>query len=158
MRKVLLASAVFILAGTGSAFAVVVDDTDILITSHLDQACSIDVQDADVVVGPDTTPAPGTFTTTCNFEDAPSMTIKFSSLSGGVFNSAEGVTVDYLITYEGGPSQLASLSDGGSTFDVTAAPGPTANLPVSRDFTVALVEALSIAGDYQDTLSINVIP
>lgn len=146
MRKILLATALTFV-GAAPAFAV---DATVTINSSLAKAC--DVSDATTLLTLDgITPANGSFTTTCNFSSA-TIDVTFDSQYGGVFNSVENVTAPYTLTYNLTPYTSADLLDGETA---THAAGSS---PTIRNYSVALNAALTVAGDYTDTLTITVVP
>jgi len=159
MRRILLASTAFVLAGASAAFAVEPPKSaQFTVTSTLAASCSIGTgESTEVVVGPAASVVgTGEFTTTCNFEDA-DMTVSFVSDNGGVENGVEDITVDYTIAY-GGDDALASEATLATPFEVAAASGPVAGAAIDRSFTVTLVDDITVAGDYTDTLTVTVAP
>lgn len=150
MRKVLLATAAFAFIGAGQALAV--GPGEVTINSHVEPACSLVSSDSEVDVGPGTDAANVEFTTTCNFSVA-DITITFSSANGGVLNTLENELQTYTLTYDGSAVSALGL------FHTAMLPsGPSAGDNILRTATVALDEALTVAGDYQDTLTISVSP
>jgi hypothetical protein len=145
MRKVLLATAAFGLLGASQALA-----AEVTITSSLEQSCTIDAFD-DTIELDGITPVEASFTSTCNFSSA-NVDITFDSLNGALHNSVEDVDAPYTLTYDSVDYTSAALEDGET---VSEAAGTSPNV---RTYEVALDAALTIAGDYSDTLTITVVP
>ncbi len=153
MRKILLAGAAM-LATTSLAMAA--DSANVELTSTVAKSCSI-TSGGDINVGTTIAPQAGTFTTSCNFSAA-NLTISMQSEFGGLKNAVEGVTVPYDVAYD-------SQTKASGTITAAALPAARAFTPqaaggasVLRNFTVALQSALTVGGDYEDTLTISVAP
>ena len=152
MRKLLLATAVIAL-GTSSAMAA--GSVNFNLKSSLGKVCSIATTASDLTVGPAAaTTAAGAFDTTCNFELS-DLTVTFTSGNGGLYNTVENVTVPYTVSFDG---ETIASADAKAGVPLVRASGAIANAPISRPFTVALANDITIAGDYADVLTVDVAP
>jgi hypothetical protein len=152
MRKLLLTTVAFLVAGAGTALAAGGKTVEFNLSSTLGKTCTIAAASTNLVVGPSAAAtAQGDFATNCNFE-ASDLTLTFSSLNGGLKNPVEGNTELYNITFDG----ETFGSDLGAT--LVRPSGLFANQPIARSFVVALQSDLTIAGEYSDVLAINVAP
>jgi hypothetical protein len=155
MRKILLAGAAM-LATTGMAMAA--GTVGVTINSSVPKACSVAESTTTITLAPGAgSNQPGSFKTTCNFSAA-DFTVNFKSANKGVRNAVENVTKKYTLGYNG--SNYDSETDLGTSTGttVTAAPGGTPGVEVTRNFSVAFPSALDVGGDYTDTLTITVAP
>jgi hypothetical protein len=154
MRKIILAGAAM-LATTGMAMAG--GSAPVAINSTVPKACSVTNATQTITLNPTSgSNRPGSFTTTCNFSAA-DFTVNFKSANGGVTNTVENVTKNYRLGYEDLEFDADSdLTGTGAT--VTAPPGGTPGDAIIRNFSVAFPEALTVGGDYADTLTITVAP
>ncbi len=155
MRIILLAGAAM-LATTGMAMAA--GDAAVTINSTVPKSCTVSNATSTITLTPGSgSTQPGAFTTTCNFSAA-DFTVNFKSANGGVRNSDEDVTKNYKLGYNAANYDAATElgAPGGKT--VTSAPGGTPGTPAVRTFSIAFPEALTVGGDYTDTLTITVAP
>jgi hypothetical protein len=130
----------------------------VTINSSVEKACSVEEPTATITLTPGAgSTQPGSFKTTCNFSAA-DFTVNFKSANKGVKNTVENVTKKYTLGYAG--STYDSETDLGTATGktVTAAPGGTPGVQVTRNFSVAFPAALDVGGDYTDTLTITVAP
>jgi len=152
MRNLLLATAAIVLA---SSAAMADGSVHFNLKSKLSKVCTIATAAADLTVGPAAaTTAAGAFDTTCNFELS-DLTVTFTSGNGGLYNTAENVTVPYNVTFD---NETVSSVDAKTGFPLVRSSGAVANAPISRAFTVALANDITIAGDYADVLTVDVTP
>ena len=153
MQKLLLASAAFAVIGIAPAMAG--GSVNFNLSSNLGKTCTIAATNTNLTVGPAASAgATGTFETNCNFEIS-DLTLTFTSGKGGLYNSVEGITELYNLTFDG-TTVDSGTAQGGAVF--VRASGPVANNPVTRTFDVALQHDLAIAGDYSDVLTVEVAP
>jgi len=165
MRKILLATAAFAFS---AGMAMAADDADIEINASLDEDCQITDSSASLTHGAVDEYVPGVFTYECNFIGAPQFT--FDSANDGVMTTENGgATVDYGIYLNdipafGTPSTFwLKASDTPAGYG-PGGPGPvisttvSPNVSVSPSFAVALIEPLTVAGEYSDLLTITIAP
>jgi len=150
MRKVLLATAAFVVLGTGTALAAGSNPTTISATVL--QNCTI-TDPADIDLSSSATGSSG-FDFTCNFGGSGTplpLNIGFQSANGGLVNPDDATTRGYDITYN-------SVTFAASTSLVLQADTSSgAGNTNSRTFDVTRV-ALPIAGLYSDVLTVSVAP
>jgi hypothetical protein len=147
------------LIGAGTALA---DSASVAITATQEETCTINdaTTSSALVLGAVDEPVVGTFEYECNFVGSPTLT--FTSANGGVTNGSE--TADYGIYLNDSPPSVppsswlqASTATSGAVYNnITSTTAPNTN--TSTNFQVALTEALPVAGDYADTLTIDLVP
>lgn len=157
MRKLLLATTVFALAGAGSALAE--GSGDVYITASVTPLCSM-TEPEDIDFGTD--PGQGAsdqsdFSINCNFtgDNYGDLQITFQSANGGLWNDNEGERRLYNVEYN---SQSFSSSDAEGGGYAVGDTSEAANEDLNRTLTVTLDEALDLAGDYSDTLTVSIAP
>ena len=155
MRIILLAGAAM-LATTGMAMAA--GNFAVTINSTVPKSCTVSNPTNTITLNAASgSNQSGQFTTNCNFSAA-DFTVNFKSTNGGVKNTVENVTKNYTLGY-GGSDYNSSTDLGTSTGKtITAAPGGTPGVAAVRTFSIAFPEALTVGGDYTDTLTITVAP
>ena len=153
MRNILLAGTAM-LATTSLAMAA--GSADVELTSTVAKSCSV-TSGGNINVGTTTTAQPGTFTTSCNFTAA-NLTISMQSEFGGLKNGIEGVTVPYDVAYNSQTKASGTITSLATAAARAFTAEPAGGASVLRNFTVALQTALSVGGDYEDTLTISVAP
>jgi len=153
MRNILLAGAAM-LATTSLAMAA--GSADVELTSTVTKSCGI-TSGGNIVVGTTTAAQPGTFTTSCNFTAA-NLTISMQSEFGGLKNAAENVTVAYDVAYNSQTKASSTITSAALPAARAFTPQAAGGASVLRNFTVALQAALTVGGDYEDTLTISVAP
>ena len=156
MRKLLLATTVLALAGAGTALAE--GSGEVVITAAVSPLCSMtDPDDIDFGLDPNAGASEQSeFSINCNFtgNNNGDLQITFLSANGGLLNDAEGETRLYSIGYNAQSFSSADAQSGYPVGDDIS----DANTDESRSLTVTLDEALDLAGDYTDTLTVSIAP
>jgi hypothetical protein len=164
MRKLLITAAIAALASASPAFAA--NNKQTVITAELAPVCSILTQSPSLALGAVGEAVNGDFSYTCNFVGSPALT--FSSANQGVHTDENGGSTKAYAIYlndaapsvppsawlksSATPQAYPDASNGNIT---TSNP---ANETVTPHFLVALSEALDVAGQYSDTLTISINP
>jgi hypothetical protein len=162
MRKIILSTVAAIAAMTStSAFAA--GSADVAINASLAPKCTISASSSALTLTSDKAPVAGTFEYSCNFVGSPTMT--FTSLNGGVATTENGTAkADYGIylndtAYTGDTSSWLKASQAATTQTYNGITTTvTPNTTVTPSFAVALLDTLTVAGTYSDTLTITVAP
>ena len=159
MRTLVMSCAALALIGAGAAMA---DSASVQITASQEETCTINAASTSdsIELGAVDEAVAGVFEYQCNFVGAPTLT--FTSTNGGVTNGSD--TADYgIYLNDTAPSSApstwlqASAATGGVVFNnITATTAANTNTPTN--FSVGLTEALPVAGDYSDTLTIDLVP
>ena len=161
MRKIIFSTVAAVAALTStSAFAA--GSAQVAVNANLAKECKITASSSAITLTNDKAPVAGNFEYSCNFVGSPTLT--FKSANGGVKTDDNGgATADYGIylndtAYSNDTSNWLRASQAiGQNYDgITTT--VTANTPVAPKFAVALVDTLTIAGTYSDTLTITVAP
>jgi len=158
MRRILLATAALAF-GAGTAMAAG-PDAEIAISADNPAECHITTYDALVDltgVAVDSYVEPN-FEYQCNFVGSPTLTFTSTNLGlqNGAYNSDYGIYLNDL-AISGSPSGWQQASDTPAPYTgITTTVTP--NVPVSPNFALGLSEALEVAGLYQDTLTISILP
>lgn len=161
MKRYLVAAAALL---AGPALAADSDSTRVF--ADIGAECVINAQSAEIDVSnaaPNTW-VNGVFAYQCNFIGSPTLT--FTSLNGALVNPDNGGdSVDYGIylndaPVSGTPSSalLASTATGGGVVFNNITTTLAANQEVTPFFAVGPVAALTVAGTYEDVLSIEISP
>jgi hypothetical protein len=158
MRTLVTSCAVLALIGAGSAMA---DSTSVEITATQEETCQINAgTSTTIALGDVDEPIAGTFEYECNFVGSPHLT--FTSANGGVTNGSDvadyGIYLNDVAPASPPSAWLqASASTSGAEFDgITST--TAANTNTTTNFSVGLTEPLPVAGDYSDTLTIDLVP
>ena len=142
-----------------SAFAA--GSAEIAVNASLAQTCSV-VSATPTIVLTGTTSVSGSFVYKCNFTGSP--TLKFASLNGGVKSTGtEGGTIDYFVNAgdgvtSAGPGNDSASSMTGAGRSYGGLTSTAANAEKTTGLAFALSTALTVAGEYQDTMTITVTP
>ena len=160
MRKLILSTAVALAAMTSSA-AFAAGSAEVAVNASLAPSCSI-VSSSPSLTLVGTAAVPGDFTYKCNFTGSPS--VSFTSANGGVKSTGtDANTADYYIylndnagTAGAGSARASTIGASNPFTDITKTTAPNTNTTPS--FSLALVSPLTVAGTYQDTLTISVAP
>lgn len=155
MRKVLLASTAVLLAGAASSHA-----ANVNISASVTPSCTMTSPPGNIDFG--VNPAldatlSSSFGVKCNFggEGSPyDYDVNFVSANGGLLNTLDTTVRDYEIKYDGGAPFLASAAKPGpkTEADTSSAPGATD----TKTFDVKLINALPVAGSYNDIVTVTV--
>ena len=151
MRKIILAGAAM-LATTGMAMAA---EGTVELTGSVPLECKIGASIAKVAFEEDDTSKVGSFTTNCNYSNA-SMTVSFKSDNGGLLNEDEEVLAPYVLSYGTVDKESGDILE--TTEFVTEPAGIPRNANKTRNFTVTLVDPLTVGGEYEDIITITVTP
>jgi opacity protein-like surface antigen len=168
MKKLLMMTASAALLSGAALAASQSESTEVF--ANVTPTCEIISQEAAIdltAVAPDTWSPDADFTYQCNFVGSP--TLAFSSQNSGLVNPSNGTDyVDYGVylndvDYGNTPSTSQKASDlpksygpGGDFGSITATLAP--NTPVSPIFKVGPLGAFTVAGTYQDFLTITISP
>lgn len=160
MRRILLASAALAFS---AGMAMAADTADVEITAEQEPLCTITTVSSSIALAGVDAPVAGVFEYTCNFDGAPHFV--FTSDNGGVVTSDNGGgTADYgIYLNDTAPSSApstwlqASAATAGAPYDGISFSSP-ANSLETPSFYVGLSEALPVAGNYSDTLTIEITP
>jgi hypothetical protein len=155
MRNILLVSTALVLA---SGVAMAADSSSVNVSATVTASCTMTDPD-DVSFGTD--PLVGatdsaSFDFTCNFTGdggEGALEITFASLNGGLLNGDDAEVRDYSVNYNSTGAVLASALPNTES-ETSTGPGDLNG----RSFEVKLEEALPVAGDYDDTLTISIAP
>lgn len=164
MRRILLATTAFAFS---AGMAIASDSANVEITASQAPLCEITAVSGSIPLAGVDVPVAGTFEYKCNFIGAPLFV--FTSANGGVETLDNGGGLaDYGIFLNDQtpaglgiplPSQWlpASASTAGVPF-LGISNSTTANATVAPNFQVGLTQALPVAGNYSDTLTIDIAP
>ena len=162
MRKIIFSTVAAVAALTStSAFAA--GSAEVAINAELAKECKITASSSSITLTNNKVPVAGQFEYSCNFTGSPTLT--FASANGGVkTTSGDAAAADYGIylndtayTNDTATWLKASEATTAQTFDdITTTDAP--NTTKSPSFAVALLEDLTVAGTYSDTLTITVAP
>lgn len=162
MRKILLAGAAM-LATTGMAMAVSTSGTQITLQTQVNRACSVVFDDTSNLALPsngDESTGKGV-TLACNFTDT-SADITFTSAFQGVKSTTPNLDAPnpfpYTMTYQHGASPVVALGDSTAArtaSNVASVPGPSVTTGV---FKAKLVNPITVAGTFEDTVTVSVSP
>lgn len=157
MRKLLLATTAFALVGVGSALA---DGTgDVVITASVTPLCSMS-QPSEIDFGADRQVGESEhsyFNINCNFTSDSTvgdLQVSFQSQNGGLYNDAENENRGYSVEYNS-DSFTSQMAQAGHQVSASTS---TANTDEQQELTVTLDEALDVAGDYSDVLTVSITP
>jgi len=156
MRKILLAGVAMVVA-TGASIAATTSSTSTQITATVTASCQTPTSSTPVPFGINpvaSATATGTVTIQCNFagDNSGALSVKFSSLNGGIKNGTSLKTYTLL---------FGATSASSSTFQAPASlSAPTtlvaANTPETQGYTLTLNQTPDVAGPYSDTLTMTV--
>lgn len=146
MRKLLLATAAFAIFGAGQALAAGSDS--VTVTTIVQESCSVDIPGTNVSLPADGSAAAAeAFSFTCNYTGS-TAALTYTSLNLGVGSAANPYNIV--------PSVGASGTSGAAFSSGPLA--TTALTPVNATVTLDLVNPILIAGTYNDTLTISILP
>jgi hypothetical protein len=155
-----MSCAALALIGAGAAMA---DTASVEITATQEETCTINASStsSSIALGAVDEAVAGVFEYQCNFVGSPTLT--FTSTNGGVSNGTD--IADYgIYLNDTAPSsapstwlQASAATGSGAVYNnITSTTAANTNTPTN--FSVGLTEALPVAGDYSDTLTIDLVP
>jgi len=158
MRRILLAASA--LAFSAGA-AIAADTASIPIDAYQAPVCVITASSPSISLAAVDVPVPGLFQYKCNFVGDP--TLNFISANGGVVTAENGGgTATYGIWLNtaapGGPPSSWLQSSGTPQAYTGITTSNPANTIITPVFQVGLTQALPVAGNYADTLTITINP
>lgn len=146
MRKLLLATTAFAVLGAGQALAS--GNDSVTVTTIVNESCSVSIPGTNVSLPADGSAATAeAFSFTCNYTGS-TAALTYTSLNGGVGSSAN-------------PYNIVPSVGASGVSNATFSSGPlatTALTPVNATVTLDLVNPILIAGTYNDTLTISILP